>query len=124
MKSAVISPAKQQFTLDFEPGLTERYRSLRECIATGIYQRGLGRVAIDLDQAPGNLSVQLSEDPSRHFSVDALERYIERTGDVTPICYLAEKFMSDRTAKQSAAQSELLELLSQLQPLMKRAGVA
>lgn len=110
--------------LDFEPGLAERYSSLRECIATGVYQRGLGRVAIDLNQAPGNLSVQLSEDPSRHFSVDSLETYIQKTGDVTPIYYLAEKFLSDKTAKHEAAQAELLSLLSQLQPLMKKAGVA
>ena len=33
------------------------------------------RLAIDLDQAPSNLSVQLSDDPSRHLSVDSLERY-------------------------------------------------
>lgn len=123
MKSGIINQSKSQFTLDFEPGLTDRFQSLRECIATGVYQRGLGRIAIDLDQAPGNLSVQLSEDPTRHFSVDALEKYIEKTGDFTPIHYLAEKFLSDKSAKQDAAQAQLLALLSQLQPLMKQAGV-
>lgn len=123
MKSTVIKGQTSQLTLDFEAGLTDRYQSLRECIATGVYQRGLGRVAIDLNQAPGNLSVQLSEDPSRHFSVDSLEQYIQKTGDLTPIYYLAEKFMSDKTAKQDAAQAQLLALLGQLQPLMKKAGV-
>jgi hypothetical protein len=124
MKSGVINQPKSQLTLDFETGLTERYQSLRECIATGVYQRGLGRVAIDLDQAPGNLSVQLSEDPSRHFSVDTLERYLEKSGDLTPIYYLVERFLSDKNAKQDAAQAQLLTLLAQLQPLMKQAGVA
>lgn len=56
MKSAVIkraqAPAQEQLTLSFEPGLSDRYGSLRECVATGVYQRGLKRVAIDLDQAP------------------------------------------------------------------------
>lgn len=122
MKSGVISP--QQISLDFEPGLTERYGYLRECVATGVYQRGLKRVAIDLDVAPSNLSVQLSEDPSRHFSVDSLERYIEATGDMTPIHYLAERFLSDRAAKQAAASAELLQLFKQLQPALKKAGLA
>jgi hypothetical protein len=124
MKSDVINGKKNQLTLDFEAGLTERYSSLRECIATGVYQRGLGKVAIDLDHAPGNLSVQLSGDQTRHFSVDSLERYIEKTGDNTPVFYLVEKFLADRTAKQDAAQAQLLSLLAQLQPLMKQAGVA
>lgn len=111
-------------TLDFEVGLVERFGSLRECVATGVYQRGLKRVAIDLDTAPSNLSVQLSEDPSRRFSVDSLELYLEKTGDLTPIYYLVEKFLSDRSAKQDAAQAQLLALLGQLQPLMKQAGVS
>lgn len=112
-----------QLTLDFEPGLVDRYGSLRECIATGVYQRGLGKVAIDLDHAPGNLSVQLSEDPSRHFSVDSLERYIDKTGDLTPIYYLAERFLSDKTAKQDAALAQLTALMGHLHPLMKQAGI-
>lgn len=119
--SGIIKSA--QMTLDFESGLTERFRSLREVVATGVYQRGLGRVAIDLDQAPGNLSVQLSEDQSRHFSVDSLERYIETSGDLTPIYYLCERFLSDKTAKQDAALAELKTLLGNLQPLMKQAGI-
>lgn len=123
MSSSVIKPPSQ-LVLDFEPGLVERYGSLRECVATGVYQRGLKRVAIDLDQAPSNLSVQLSEDPSRNFSVDALEQYIAKTGDLNPIYYLAEKFLSDRDAKQEAAQAELLRQFATLTTLMKKAGVA
>jgi hypothetical protein len=123
MKSGVIK-APSQLVLDFELGLVDRYGSLRECVATGVYQRGLKRVAIDLDQAPSNLSVQLSEDPSRHFSVDSLEAYIARTGDVTPIHYLVEKFLSDKGAKKEAAQAELLEQLAKMHKLMKTAGLA
>lgn len=124
MKSAVIKERTNQLTLDFEPGLVERYTSLRECIAAGVYQRGLGKVAIDLNQAPGNLSVQLSDDTTRHFSVDSLETYIEKQGDLTPIYYLIEKFLSDRTAKKDAAQAQIISLMAQLQPLLKQAGVA
>ena len=123
MKSGVIKPASQ-LVLDLEPGLLDRFPSLRECVAAGVYRRGLGKCAIDLDQAPGNLSVQLSADPARHFSVDQLERYMETTKDFTPIHYLAEKFLSDRDAKQEAAQAELLDQLGKMQKLMKAAGLA
>lgn len=123
--SPLIKPlASQQMTLDFEPGLGERYGTLRECVATGVYQRGLKRIAIDLDSAPSNLSVQLSEDPSRHFSVDSFERYLERTGDMTPVYYLVDKYLGDKSAKQSAAQSDLLQLLKNLQPALKAAGLS
>ena len=122
MKSAHIKPPENQLTLSFEPGITERYSSLRECVATGVYQRGLKRVAIDLDQAPSNLSVQLSEDPSRHFSVDSLERYIAATGDRTPIEYLIAKFYAPE--KTDAALDEVKRLHQQLQTAMQRAGLA
>ena len=128
MKSAVIkraqAPAQEQLTLSFEPGLSDRYGSLRECVATGVYQRGLKRVAIDLDQAPSNLSVQLSDDPSRHFSVDNLERYIERTKDLTPVYYRVEKFIKPRDGRQEAALAQLPALAEQLQAMLKQAGMA
>lgn len=128
MKSAVIkraqAPAQEQLTLSFEPGLSDRYGSLRECVATGVYQRGLKRVAIDLDQAPSNLSVQLSDDPARHFSVDNLERYIERTKDLTPVYYLVEKFIKPRDGRQEAALAQLPALAEQLQAMLKQAGMA
>lgn len=109
-----------QLTLNFEAGLSERYASLRDCIATGVYQRGLKRVAIDLDQAPSNLSVQLSEDSSRNFSVDSLERYIEKTGDTTPVLYLVERFLAadarnDTTKKVQAMRAKMAEMMRELE---------
>lgn len=130
MKSAVIrrpsagAQQEQQLTLSFESGVSDRFHTLRECVATGVYQRGLKRVAIDLDQAPSNLSVQLSDDHSRHFSVDSLERYIEKTGDLVPVYYLVEKFIKPRDGRQEAALAQLPALAEQLQAMLKQAGMA
>lgn len=124
MKSPVINQPSNQLTLSFEPGLSERHLSLRDCVASGIYQRGLGRVAIDLNKAPGNLSVELSEDPTRNFSVDSLEIYITKSGDTTPIHYLIDKFLHDKSNKQSEAMAQLAPILAQLAPLMRQAGLA
>jgi len=120
MSSSVISASKDQLTLNFEAGLAERYASLRDCVATGVYQRGLKRVAIDLDQAPSNLSVQLSEDASRNFSVDSLERYIEKTGDTTPVLYLVERFLAadarnDTAKKVQAMRAKMAEMMRELE---------
>ena len=122
MPSSVISASRDQLTLNFEPGLADRYGSLRECIATGVYQRGLKRVAIDLDQAPSNLSVQLSEDSSRNFSVDSLERYIEKTGDTAPVMYLIERFLAadarnDNGKKLQAMRAKMAEMMREMEGL-------
>lgn len=125
MKSAAITafPAQRnQLTLDFTPGLLDRFTCLRECIAAGVYQRGLGRVAIDLNKAPGNLSVELSEEPSRRFSVESLETYIEKTGDTTPVMYLIEKFLAPDARPKNAEQinairSQMADLMRQMDAL-------
>jgi len=102
----------------------ERYGSLRECIAQGVYQRGLTNVAPSLNKAPGNLSVELSEDPSRKFGVDALEEYIEKFGDTTPIYYLISKFLAPNEQKgDEAALAQMLTLAAQMQKLAQKAGI-
>jgi hypothetical protein len=124
MKSARIKEDQSQLILDFEPGLTERYSSARECVAQGVYQRGLKRVAADLDQAPGNLSVQLSDDTSRHFSLDSFELYLDRTRDLTPLYYLVEKFLGDKRNTKQAALEQLTAFGPEIVKLMKAAGIA
>lgn len=112
-----------QLTLDFEPGLADKYRNLRDCVSTGVYRRGLSRVAIELNESPGNLTNQLSDESNRKFCVDDLERFIEKSGDLTPIYYLVDKFLKDKTQQQSAALAQAAPLLAQLAPLLKQAGL-
>ena len=68
--------------------------------------------------------MQLSDDLSRHFSVDNLERYVEHTGDLVPIYYLVEKFIKPRDGRQEAALAQLPALAEQLQAMLKQAGMA
>lgn len=124
MKSTKISAASNQLTLDFEPGLVERFRNVRECVAQGVYQRGLKRVAMDLDQAPGNLSSQLADETQRHFSLDSFERYLETSGDLQPLYYLAEKFLGDHRNTTQAAVDQIRQVAPELMELLKKAGMA
>lgn len=119
-----ITPQTTQLTLDFAPGLTDRYRDLRECVAASVYRRGLSTCAIDLNESPGNLSNQLSQDSTRKFGIEDLETHLEKSRDMEPIYYLVEKFLKRPDVQQNAALAQLPALMAQLQQAMKAAGVA
>lgn len=118
----VINAQPKQLTLQLEPDLTGRFRNLREVVAAGVYQRGLKRVAADLDMAPGNLSCALNDDGNRHLSVDALERYIQTTGDMTPIHFLIARYLGDRAEAEAATLQRVETLLREVAALMGQTG--
>lgn len=121
-RSPVITEPEGQLTLNFEPGLSDRYPCLRDCVASSVYRYGLTRAAIDLDKAPGNLSVELSADPSRKFGVDELEKYLAKSGDFTPIYYLIDKFLREQAGDEPDA-AELRAMFKHMAPTLKRMGV-
>lgn len=118
-----MTPPVLQITLNVEPGLAVRHGSLKMCVAAGVYQRGLGDVAGKIDRAPSHLSEALSGSDRRKFDVDELERYIEKTGDTTPILYLVAKFLRDPGVTQKEALAKLAWLAEQLPELMQQAGL-
>ncbi len=107
-----------QLTLEFEPGLTDRYHDLRECLVAGVYQRGLTNVAYDLAKAPGNLSRELAGDSDRHFSVESFERYIQTSRDLTPIYYLIARYMGDQATAEAATMKRVEGLLAEVATLV------
>ena len=109
----------QQLNLSFEPGLAQRYRDLRECFASCVYARGLGRVAASVDTAPSNLSAMLSGD--RNLPTDVVERYMHEFGDNTPALYMAARYCQDAHTIQQQAMAQLPGVLAQLQALMASA---
>lgn len=112
-----------QLTLQLEPGLAQRHRSLKECVAVGVHARGLVQVAGKIDRSPSHLSEALSGVDRRKFDVNELERYIAETGDLTPIHYLIDKFMRDPAALQLAALAKVSVLAQELAAQMAAAGI-
>lgn len=115
-----------QLSLVFEPGLSNRHRSLRECMAAGVYAVGLGRVAVQVDEAPSHLSEKLAGgtgDRNRDVGCDLLERYLDKTGDKTPIYYLIDKYLRNSHAQHDAALLDLAKLARALPALLAAAGV-
>src|SRR5690606_37121150 len=109
-----------QLALQLEPGLAQRFRDQRECFASCVYARGLGRVAAAVDVAPSSLSQMLSGE--RHLDPGIVERYMEHFGDTTPALFWAARWLQDADTLQRQALSQLPGLVDQLNRMMKEAG--
>lgn len=119
--------ASTQLTLDFRPGLTERFETVLDCVKSSVYssEKPLKTIAANMDMSPSDLSRKLAGNPDdpRRFSVSDLEKYIEITGDTTPILYLAQKYCVDVGEKRKAALTALANMAPQIEALLKAAGV-
>jgi hypothetical protein len=112
----------QQLALSLEPGLAQRYRDMRECFASCVYQRGLGRVAAAIDEKPSNLSAALSGE--RNLDAEWIEKYMAAFGDTTPALYWAARHCQDADTLQKQARAELPGLVAKLNLMLKEAGAA
>ena len=117
--------ASAQLFLTFEQGIGQRHMSLRDCMATGVYQRGLGRVAGQIDMAPSKLSEKLAggTDRKRDIGLDEFEDYIAKTGDISPTHYLVDKYLRDPALAQQEAMAKLAGLAETLPALLAAAGL-
>ena len=117
-----------QLHLDFTPGLTERFATLHDCVRACVYTNAkpIKTIAADMDMSPSDLSRKLGNNPDdpRRLTVGDLEAYVQTTGDVTPVLYLAQKFCADSEMKQREALTALANMAPQIQALLKAAGVA
>lgn len=117
----------KQMSLTLEAGIGQRNRTLREHLATRVYAAGLVAVAGKMDIAPSKLTEKLAGSDSggkpRGLTIDELERYIDETGDVSPIHYLVDKYLHDPEIAKQEAAARLLKLLEELGPLAEAAGV-
>lgn len=114
----VTAISKHQLKMDFEPGITEQFRTLKQCVAAVVYgyRGGLSSVAAACDVSPSTLSRMLNEneDDPRHLPLDFLPSIIATTGDLRPLQWLAAKFIPDENARRDTALSRIEQLLPQL----------
>lgn len=116
----------RHLSITYQDGLTQRARSLREHMVGQVYQQGLVDVAGKMDLSPSKLTEKLAGADSggkpRALTIDELERYISN-GDVSPIHYLIEKYLTCPQAAHGEAIAQLAELARALPALLERAGV-
>lgn len=115
-----------QLSLNFEPGLAERWRSLKACVRERVFAhpKPLKSIAADMDLSESELSRKLADNPNdtRELTCDDFEAYMKTTGDLTPLYYLNEKFAVDKQTKQAHAAAELAKSLPHLLALAKTLG--
>lgn len=110
----------EQITINYESGLTDAYPTCREFIAHRVHHQGVQQKAIaaDMDLSPSDLTRKLAQSPndSRRFGLDDFEKFIDVTGDVSPVLYLVEKYLTSR--------DRVAELEAELERLKRVRGIS
>jgi hypothetical protein len=115
MRAAV---SKLQISLEFEPALSEQFRTFKQVLAAVVYgsRVGLSGVAVHCDLSPSALSRMLNEneDDPRHLPADLVPKIIEATQDYRPIHWLVARFLPDENTRHRAAVAQLETLMPQI----------
>lgn len=123
----LVAGSGHTVTIDLPPGLVARHETALDCVRQCAYshRNPLKTIAADMDVSQSDLSRKLAAHPDdpRRFTLDDLERFLEATGDMSPIYYLIAKYLQDNTTRQTQALAELAALAPQLCALIKQAGL-
>lgn len=104
----------EQITLNYDAGLVESYSTCREFVAHRVHHQGKPQKAIaaDMDYSPSCLTRKCAQSPddSVRFTLDDLEKFIEVTGDTSPVLYLVEKYLTDSKGEIAQLEARLAAL--------------
>ncbi len=123
----------RQLALNFEPGLTGRFKSLEDLIAHVVHnsRRGVDGVAQDIDMGAseltrrlnGHLDAKAGDISNRPLRVADLIGVMRSTKDYRPISWLIEEFLQDPEATRDLALQQLPAAVALLTALAEQAGV-
>lgn len=112
-----------QLTLSLEPGLLQRYKSLRECLQHSALNdpRGLKAVAADCDLSVSELSRRLNPSPGdpRSLDIDLFVDILASTSDYTPLRWLFARFIPDDSHRHAAGVQRLESLMRDVQATLE-----
>jgi hypothetical protein len=107
-----------QLTLSLEPGLTQRWKTLREVLQHSCLNdpRGLKAIAADCDLSVSELSRRLHPSPGdpRSLDVDVFVDILASTDDYLPIRWLLARFIPDDSNRHAVAVQKLERLMSEV----------
>ncbi|TGY35236.1 hypothetical protein [Stenotrophomonas maltophilia] len=118
----------RHLSITYQGGLTQTSRSLRELLLVQVqHNGGVVAVAGKMDLAPSKLSEKLAGGDTsgkpRGMTIDELERYIKETGDMAPVHYLVEKFLTCPDAQHAEAIAQFANLARAMAPLAQSLGI-
>lgn len=108
----------KQITLNFDASLFSAYPTCREYIARQVHHQSAPHKAIasDMDYSPSKLTRKLAQADNCRFTLDDAELFMSVTGDITPVYYLLEKFITGKRNKEQL-QKLKAEIEAQLEDL-------
>lgn len=122
-----------QLSLNFEPGLTARFKRLEDCIAHTVHnsREGVDGVASECDMGASELSRRLNahlaakegDTNNRPLRVDDMVKTMQATKDYRPIYWQIEAFLQDPEAVRQMALLQIPQALEVLTALAAQAGV-
>jgi len=121
-----------QLTLTLSPGLTQRHRTLRDCLQTAVIKSkgGVAGIAPAVDMSPSLLGRKLAgseDDPHRTLDIedfDAVLTALAEEGDHTPLFWLIEKYLPSDEQRHAAAMDQLHALMPRLTELVAQVSGA
>jgi hypothetical protein len=119
-----------QLTLTLAPGLTQRHRTLRDCLQTAVIKSkgGVAGIAPAVDMSPSLLGRKLAgsdDDPHRTLDIDHFDGVLSALaaeGDHSPIFWLIEKYLPNDEQRRAAAIDQMSALLPRFMELMAEAS--
>lgn len=116
--------------IDFAPGITERFPSLRDVCKHAVENCNKQQkyIALDLGLTPSALTNALKlrrgDAEDRNFDIDLLPALIESTENPNPIFWLIEKCMQSPAERLATATEEMSQLLPKIVKLLAEATAA
>lgn len=125
--------AHSQLSLNFEPGLTAKFKRLEDVLLATVinYSGGLDKVASRMDMSPSELTRRLNahvaakegDFNNRPLRVSDMSEIIDETRDYRAIFWLIEKFLRDPEAQRTQAINQLAAVMPAIQQLLEQAGL-
>lgn len=121
-----------QLTLQLQPGLAKRFKSLRAVTQWAVlnHRGGPAAIAAAIDMSPSELGRKLTgnpQDPHKTLDVDDWEAALAElvdAGDTSPLLYLIERFLPSDEQRRLAAIDLITTSLPQLLEAASALGAA
>ncbi len=98
----------EQINLELEPGYLDRFQTIEDTVVHVVYsgRKAQGSIALDLDESPSALTRKVKGDLD--FPLKHLPALMETTGDLTPLYWLVERFLTPERGEREQALRKAL----------------
>lgn len=123
MSAAQPTWPRMRLKMEYEPGITEQFRTLKACVRTVVYasKAGLSGCAEACLVSESTLCRMLNDqdgEERRHLPLDLLPIIIQVTEDIRPLLWLGAKFLPNEEQRREAVIGRVEQMLAELTAAM------